>query len=92
LRDHFNLTGAKEGCGQGDCGACTVIVDGLAVNSCLVLACQVNDKEVITIEGLSHGEARDPLQEAFIGEGGGGIAVRLLHPGDDSLGQGPADA
>jgi len=70
LRDGFDLTGAKEGCGQGECGACTVIVDGKAINSCLVLACQVDGKEVITIEGLSRGNLLDPLQEAFISEGG----------------------
>jgi len=69
LRDYFNLTGVKEGCGQGECGACTVIVDGQAVNSCLVLAAQIDGKEVITIEGLSQDGKLDPLQEAFVEEG-----------------------
>jgi carbon-monoxide dehydrogenase small subunit len=69
LRDRFDLTGAKEGCGQGECGACTVIVAGRAVNSCLVLACQVDGKEVITIEGLDGPGGLDPVQEAFIGQG-----------------------
>lgn len=69
LRDHFNLTGAKEGCGQGECGACTVIVDGQAVNSCMMLAAQVDGKEIITIEGLSKNGKLDPVQEAFLSEG-----------------------
>lgn len=69
LRDYFNLTGVKEGCGQGECGACTVIVDGQAVNSCLVLAAQIDGKEIITIEGLSQDGKLDPLQEAFVEEG-----------------------
>lgn len=69
LRDVFDLTGVREGCGQGECGACTVILDEQAVNSCLVLASQVNGSKVITIEGLKHGEELDPLQRAFISEG-----------------------
>ena len=69
LRKHFDLTGTKEGCGQGECGACTVIVDSKAVNSCLILAYQVDGKRVITIEGLSKNGALDPLQEFFISEG-----------------------
>jgi carbon-monoxide dehydrogenase small subunit len=69
LREHFDLTGAKEGCGQGECGACTVIVDEKAVNSCLMLAGQVEGKSVLTVEGLSDGENMDPVPEAFVNEG-----------------------
>ncbi|ATW27835.1 (2Fe-2S)-binding protein [Candidatus Formimonas warabiya] len=69
LRDNLNLTGTKEGCGEGECGSCTVILDGKAVNSCLVLAAQVRDKEVITVEGLAQNGVLDPLQKSFIGHG-----------------------
>lgn len=68
LRDYLGLTGTKEGCGKGECGACTVLVNGSVVNSCLMLAAQAEDKEVLTIEGLSE-DGMDPLQEAFIDEG-----------------------
>lgn len=69
LRETFKLTGAKEGCGKGECGACTVLMNGEAVNSCLVLIPQVHGKEVLTIEGLAKNGCMDKLQEAFISEG-----------------------
>ena len=69
LRDDLGLTGTKEGCGAGDCGACTVLLDGKPVNSCLVLAVEAQGREVTTAEGLGEGERLDPLQEAFIHEG-----------------------
>lgn len=69
LRDDLHLKGTKEGCGKGDCGACTVLLDGRPVNSCLVLAAQADGREVTTIEGLGNAGHPDPLQEAFVSEG-----------------------
>ena len=66
LRDCCYLTGTKEGCGVGECGACTVIVDGEAVNACLVLALSVAGKRVTTIEGLAKGGVLHPLQQAVV--------------------------
>ncbi len=66
LRDELGLTGTKEGCAEGECGACTVIIDGEAVNSCLVLASQIRDKEILTVEGLGEDGELDILQEKFL--------------------------
>lgn len=69
LRTELGLTGTNKGCGTGDCGACTVIMNGDAVNSCLVLAVDADGAEITTIEGLQRGDTLDPLQQAFIDEG-----------------------
>ena len=69
IRDHLELTGTKEGCSEGMCGACTVLVDGKAVKSCLVLALQVQGKKVTTIEGLAQGGQLHPIQDSFIEHG-----------------------
>ena len=69
LRDGLYLTGTKEGCGNGNCGACTVIMNGRNVLSCLVLACEAADKEILTVEGLARDGQLHPLQEAFIEHG-----------------------
>lgn len=69
LQDQLDLTGSKECCGEGECGACTVLVDGRAVNSCLMLAVEADGCEVTTIEGLAQDDRLDPLQEAFLEQG-----------------------
>ena len=66
IREDLGFTGTKRGCEIGECGACTVIIDGQAVNSCLVLAPQVNGKQIITVEGLMENGKLHPLQEAFL--------------------------
>jgi carbon-monoxide dehydrogenase small subunit len=70
IRDDLGLTGAKEGCGEGECGACTIIMDGKAVNACIVLAAEANGKEITTIEGLADGGNLHPIQQAFFEIGG----------------------
>ncbi len=70
LRDELNLTGTKLGCGSGDCGACTVLVDGRSVSSCLTLAASVDGREITTVEGLApSGEELHPVQESFVDKG-----------------------
>lgn len=66
LRGHFGLTGTKKACGTGDCGACTVLINDLAVRSCTYLTCMVEGKEVITIEGIGTKDNLHPIQQAFI--------------------------
>jgi carbon-monoxide dehydrogenase small subunit len=66
LRETLDLTGAKLACGEGECGACTVIVDGMSVNSCIMFAVDCDGREVITIEGLQDDDGLDPVQQAFV--------------------------
>jgi carbon-monoxide dehydrogenase small subunit len=66
IRERLHLTGAKEGCGIGECGACTILVDGKAVNACLMLAAQLDGTSVCTVEGLAHNGSLHPLQQAFL--------------------------
>ena len=70
IREDLNLTGTKEGCGQGECGSCTVIMGGKTVNSCLVPAVEADNQEIITIEGLADGENLHPIQDAFVEQAG----------------------
>lgn len=69
LREEAGLTGAKQGCGNGECGACTVLLDGVPVRSCLVLAQEAHGCEVLTIEGLAGPDAMHPIQQAFVDAG-----------------------
>ena len=70
IREDLGLTGTKEGCGVGECGSCTVIVDGITVNACLMLAMEAQGSRVTTIEGLADGEKLHPIQQAFVDVGG----------------------
>jgi len=69
IREDLRLTGSKEGCGEGECGACTVLIDGMAANSCLIPVAQAQDAEVITVEGLAQDHRLAPIQQAFIDHG-----------------------
>jgi len=69
LRDKLKLTGTKKGCDAGDCGSCTVLMDGKPVPSCLILAIEARDREITTIEGLADGENLHPIQRAFVEHG-----------------------
>ena len=66
LREELRLTGTKEGCGEGECGACTVLINGTPVNSCLIPVAQVADCDIITVEGIAEDHRLDPIQQAFI--------------------------
>ena len=88
LREHLHLTGTKKGCDHGQCGACTVIVDGRRINSCLTLAVMHEGDEITTIEGLGH--ARPPAPDAGGLRQARRLPVRLLHAGPDLLGRGGA--
>jgi xanthine dehydrogenase YagT iron-sulfur-binding subunit len=70
LREHLHLTGTKKGCDRGQCGACTVLVDGRRINSCLALALSCDGAEVLTIEGIARGQELHPVQAAFIAHDG----------------------
>jgi carbon-monoxide dehydrogenase small subunit len=70
LREELHLTGTKEGCSEGECGACTVFLDGQTVDSCLIFGVEANGREVMTIEGLAQGDQLDPIQKAFAEYGG----------------------
>ena len=86
LRDTIGLTGTKEGCSTGDCGACTVIVEGQAVTSCMVLGVTASEKEITTIEGLASDGELHPVQQAFINTGGYqcGFCTPRFHHGIES--------
>ena len=93
IREEMNLMGSKIGCNAGACGACTVLIDGKAVNGCSVLAMQVAGKNVETVEGLAEGESLHPLQEAFLDDGGyqcGFCTPGMLMAGKSLLNENPA--
>jgi carbon-monoxide dehydrogenase small subunit len=104
LREEIGLTGTKEGCGEGECGACLVLVDGDLVNSCLVPVLQVDGCEILTIEGLAKNRRLHPLQEAFANAGGAQCGIctpgmilashqllaRWPHPTEDQIREGLA--
>jgi carbon-monoxide dehydrogenase small subunit len=104
LREEIGLTGTKEGCGEGECGACSVLVNGDLVNSCLVPVLQVDGCEILTVEGLARNEHLHPLQEAFAKTGGAQCGIctpgmilasyqllaRWPHPTEDQIREGLA--
>ena len=104
LREDIGLTGTKEGCGEGECGACSVLVDGELVNSCLTPVLQVAGCEVLTVEGLAKNGRLHPLQEAFANTGGAQCGIctpgmimasyqlleRVPHPTDEQIREGLA--
>jgi len=99
LREDLRLTGTKEGCGEGECGACTVMLDGEAVNSCLVAVGQCDARSVTTVEGLARGDVLHAVQRALVACGGAqcgictpGIAVCAAHVVDRGLVVGRDDA
>ena len=99
LREDLRLTGTKEGCGEGECGACTVVLDGEAVNSCLVAIGQCDARSVTTVEGLAHGGVLHAVQRALVACGGAqcgictpGIAVCAAHVVDRGMIAGCDDA
>ena len=86
LRNQLHLTGTKEGCGEGECGACSVLLDGLLVNSCLVPAAQADGARLCTIEGVATGDQLHPIQRSFLEHGGAqcgictpGMTLAALH-------------
>ena len=92
LREDLRLTGTKEGCGEGECGACSVLLDGEVVNSCLVAAGQCGGRRVVTVEGLASGDRLHPVQRALVECGGAqcgictpGIAVCAAHVIDEGM-------
>jgi carbon-monoxide dehydrogenase small subunit len=99
LREELALTGTKEGCGEGECGACAVLIDGALVDSCLVPIAQVEGREVTTIEGLADGETLGAIQRAFVEHGGAQCGIctpgmilaakalldRVPHPGEPEI-------
>ncbi len=99
LREDLGLTGTKEGCGEGECGACSVLLDGALVNACLIPAVQAQGCHLRTVEGLAQGEDLSPLQEAFLHHGGAqcgictpGMLVAGTHLLEEGLAQDEAAA